>query len=37
MCCISAITPGGVTTGLCYGVGLLVPTAELRCILEGDV
>jgi hypothetical protein len=37
MCRISAIQPERVATGLCSGVGLLEPIAELRRILEGDV
>jgi hypothetical protein len=33
VCLISAIQPEVVTGGLCYGAGLLGPTAELRHIL----
>jgi hypothetical protein len=36
VCRIPAIQPEDVTGGLCGGAGLLGPTAELRCILEGS-
>ena len=37
VCRIPVIQPGGATSGLCGGAGLLVPTAELRRIPQEEV